>query len=275
METTIKNILVPWDFTEHSYYALQNAIEISKVTQYNIILLHIISKISEESVAKEKLEKVVLEVSDKHGVKAGYLIKTGSIFNTISEVASDPEYGLAVMKTDGVKGMQRFTGSRAIKIITGSKIPFIVVQQPPQKTTFEKILYPIDYRIENKQILSYITYLSKFYQSKLYLMRPQTKDRIFKKNIANTVNFAKVLLDSKNISYEVVTANEKLSYCEQIIEFSHSNDVDLILIQLEKNLTFTKFLFGVKEQKIIANSYKIPVMCLNPKIELLKYAGFH
>lgn len=57
METQTKSILVPWDFSEHAYYALQQAVEISKVTKYNIDLLHIVSKKSEEAPAKAKLEK--------------------------------------------------------------------------------------------------------------------------------------------------------------------------------------------------------------------------
>lgn len=275
MDTQTKKILVPWDFSEHSYYALQQAVEISKVTRENIELLHIVAKNSEEASAKEKLEKVVTDAEKTLKVKPGYIIKTGSIFKTISEVASDADYGIAVMKTDGVKGMQRYVGSRAIKIIEGSRVPFMVVQQPPQKQHFEKILFPIDYRIENKQIISYISSFHKLHQFKLFLMRPQTNDKIFKKNISNTINLAKVLLESKNISYEIISAEGTGNYASQIIECAHSKQCDLIIIQLEKNLTLTKFLFGVKEQRIIANPYKIPVMCLNPRFDLLKYAGFH
>jgi nucleotide-binding universal stress UspA family protein len=275
METQIKSILVPWDFSEHSYYALQQAVEISKVTNYSISLLHIVSKPGEEAAARVKLEKVAADAEKNWNVKPGFLIKTGSIFNTISEVASDPEFAFAVMKTDGVKGMQRYTGSRAIKIIEGSRIPFIVVQAPPSAQPFKTILLPIDYRIENKQVISYISSFSKFYQFKLVLMKPQTNDKIFKKNIANTTNLAKVILESKNIPFEVIAAENKGSYAQQIIECAHKKSCDLIVIQLEKNLTFTKFLFGVKEQRILANPYKIPVMCLNPRFDLLKYAGFH
>lgn len=275
METPIKNILVPWDFTQLSYYALQQAIELSKITNYRVFLLHIIEKSSDEASAQKKLELIQEEVVDKYGVKPGIIIKVGNIFETITDVANEPDSGLVIMKTDGVKGMQKYTGSRAIKIISGSKVPFIVLQTPPKKPRFEKILYPIDYRIENKQVLSYILYLTKYYHFKIYLMRPQTNDKLFKKNIANTINTAKYMLDSKNIEYEVVTAERKKDYCGQIINFAHTNDIDLILILLEKNLTLTKFLFGMKEQRILANEHKIPVMCLNPKLELLKYAGFH
>lgn len=275
METETKNILVPWDFSELSYDALKQAVEIAKVTKYNINLLHIITKDNEEESAREKLEQVAEDAEKNLKIRPGYIIRTGTIFNTISEVANDPEYGLAVMKTDGVKGIQRYTGSKAIKIIEGSKVPFIVIQEAPKYSSFNNILFPIDYRIENKQILSYISSFSRFYQFKLFLMRPRTNDKIFKKNIANTVNLAKVILDAKNISYEVITAEGKGNYADQIIECAHSRACNLIIIQLEKNLTLTKFLFGVKEQRILANAYKIPVMCLNPKLELLKYAGFH
>ncbi len=275
MEAPIKNILVPWDFSEHSYFALQTAVEISKATKYNINLLHIIEKESEESFAREKMAKAVSDAEIKFNLKLGFIIQIGSIYKTISEIASDPYYAFAVMKTDGVRGIQRYTGSRAIKIIEGSKIPFIVVQEAPRKSVFEKVLFPIDYRIENKQLLSYISSFHKFYPFKLVLMRPMTNDIIFKKNIANTVNLAKVLLDSRNIPYEIVTAEDKGNYASQIIECAHNKDCDLIITQLEKNLTLTKFLFGIKEQRILANQYKIPVMCLNPRFDLLKYAGFH
>lgn len=274
MENPIKKILVPWDFSEHSYFALQNAVELSKVTKYTIVLLHIVSKVKEETEARQKLEKVVTDVENKFKVKPEYLVKVGTIFNTIKEIASEPDYGIAVMKTDGVKGMQRYTGSRAIKIIEGSRIPFIVVQQPPKKAVFEKILLPIDYRIENKQILSYVSNFNRFYQFKLWLMKPQTNDKIFKKNIGNTINLAKVILDSKNIPYEVISAESKGNYADQIIECARVKECDLIITQLEKNLTLTKFLFGVKEQKILANPYKIPVMCVN-QLALSRYGGFY
>lgn len=275
METQTRSILVPWDFSQHSYYALQQAVEISRITNYNINLLHIVAKASQEEAAREKLEIVVTNAEKSFKIKPDYIIKIGSIFKTIREVASDPIYALAVMKTDGVKGMQRYTGSRAIKIIEGSKAPFIVVQEPPKIQNFRTVLFPIDFRVENKQILSYISSFSRFYQFKLILMKPVTNDKIFKKNIANTINLAKVILESKNISYEIITAGSKENYAQQIIDMAQAKGCDLIVIQLEKNLTLTKFLFGVKEQKILANSYKIPVMCLNPRLDLLKYAGFH
>jgi hypothetical protein len=43
----------------------------------------------------------------------------------------------------------------------------------------------------------------------------------------------------------------------------------MIVVLTTKNINFQDYVLGADEQKIIANSAKIPVMCVNPvKIEL-------
>lgn len=273
MDDSRRYILVPWDFTPASGYALEHAIKIAKVMNLNISLLHIISHHKEEAGAMAKLQEIAEKTQKEHGVPVSKITMIGNIFSTISEIASQSDCALVVMKTDGVKGTQKYTGSRAIKIITGSKVPFIVVQQPPVKDKFVDIVYPIDYRIENKEILSYILNFSKFYDFKLHLIKVFTTDKIFLKNISNNLNFAKSMLDGKHMKYEVYVAEGKLDYGTEINEYAKSINADLIITQLQRNLTLTKFIFGVKEQKIIANPYKIPVMCINPK-DLWVYGGF-
>ena len=197
----------------------------------------------------------------------------GSVFKNIPIIASDPEIGLGIMKTDGVKGMQKYTGSKAIKIIRGSKAPFVVVQDAPDKVKYERIVYPIDFRTENKELLSHILSLSKLYQSKVYLYKMYSSDSRFKKNITNNVNYVRLALESKHIEHEIVNADSKNTYSKGVNEFAKSINADLIIVQLQRNLTLTKFILGVKEQGIISNPYKIPVLCVNP-LDLTVWAGF-
>jgi ABC-type Fe3+ transport system substrate-binding protein len=42
------------------------------------------------------------------------------------------------------------------------------------------------------------------------------------------------------------------------------------MIMTTKYITFVDYMFGAHEQKIIANSAKIPVMCVNP---MVNFAG--
>lgn len=273
MDTSTRYILVPLDFTATSGYALEHAINIAKVMNLNISLLHIINQQNEEAASVSKLNEIAESTMRQHGINVTKITMIGNIFNTISDIASQTDCALVVMKTDGVKGVQKYTGSRAIKIIEGSKSPFVVVQKPPTKDKFIDIVYPIDYRVENKEILSYVLHFSKFYDLKLHLIKMYTTDRVFLKNITNNLNYAKSMLETKRLSFEVCVTNGKLNFGTEINEYAHSINADLIITQLQRNLTLSKFIFGVKEQKIIANSYKIPVMCVNPK-DLWVFGGF-
>jgi len=269
-----RNILVPWDFAPSSNYSLQHAVKIAKVMNLNISFLHIITHAKEEAKWQAKLKVIAAETEKNYGIPTTVLIQSGDVLTSISELASFPETALVVMKTDGIRGMQKYTGSLAMKIMRGSKAPFIVVQEPPTVEAFQKVVYPIDYRPENKELITAIINWSKYYNIKLYIFKTKVNDRIFKKHIDNNINFAKMMFDVKQMNYEITEGTGKGNYATEVNEFAHSVNADMILIQLQRNLTLSKFVFGVKEQSIVVNPYKIPVMCMNAR-ELKVYAGFH
>jgi nucleotide-binding universal stress UspA family protein len=275
MDTNLRNILVPWDFTPSSDFALQHANRAAKVMDLNVSLLHIIGSSKDEAKYSEKLKEVAKQNELASGVHTKTLIQHGDVLKTISELANVPDTSMVVMKTDGVKGIEKYTGSRAMKIMRGAKCPFLIVQDVPKVEVYKKIVYPIDYRSENKELLSVIINLLKVYLNpKIYLYRSFTNDKAFKKNINNTVNFARTLFESKGIEYEVVLAPEGKEYAASVNDYANSIEADLVIVQLQRNLTLTKFIFGVKEQAIITNQFKIPVMCINQR-ENKVYAGFH
>jgi nucleotide-binding universal stress UspA family protein len=273
MDSPQKNILVPWDFTPSSIFALEHAIKIAKIRNYTISLVHIVEHSRDEKKYNAKLEEIANETNQKTGIPLNALIQSGDVYKTITELAALPETELVIMKTDGISGMQKYTGSRAIKIMRGSKTPYIVVQQSPTADLFHKIVYPVDYRPENKEVASTILNLSKVYSIKVCIIKAFTRDKSFKKNIANNLNFARMTFESKQIDFEIAEAVGDKEYATEVNEYAQKVGGDIILIQLQRNLTLSKFLFGVKEQQIVANPYKIPVMCVNPK-ELRVYAGF-
>ena len=126
------NILIPWDFTPVAKYALQHGFKFAEKTKSKkIILVHIIKHDKEYNKAFDKLEQVASEYRGKNGLQIDAIVRKGSIFTTIGEVASEIEAELVVMGTHGLKGMQKLTGSWALKVIVSSKVPFVVEQEPP------------------------------------------------------------------------------------------------------------------------------------------------
>ncbi len=269
------NILIPWDFTEVAEYALQHGFKIAeKAKSEKISLLHIIKNEKEYEEAKERLDQVVKEYQGKNGILIESIVRKGSIFTTIGEVASEVDAELVVMGTHGLRGMQKLTGSWALKVIVSSKVPFVVVQEPPNETDFRDIVFPIDFKKESKEKLNWVTYFYKYFSPKFHIIKPNTTDVGFIKRIKANIAFARKFMDSKNVDYEMHTANGKKSFQIEIMDFAKEINADLILILSTKNIGLTDYVIGAQEQYVIANSSKIPVMVINPRDDLTKYEGF-
>lgn len=273
-EKDSKKIIVPWDFSIVSNYALEHAERIARTLDKNIELLHIVKK-EEEIPAKElELEKVAEEAFNRYGIKPATKVLDGSIFTTISNYASDTKANMVIMGTHGIKGVQKITGSYAFKVLLGSKVPFIVVQQPPTKEEkLSKIVFPIDFRSENKEKLYWAIYLGKYFNSKVHLFKYPVSDPSLQKKVNINLNFSIRFLIQNNLEYEIHTA-PKGEFGKETIKFAQEIDADLILIVTTKNISFIDFLFGSREQYIIANSAKIPVMVVNPRANFATMGQF-
>lgn len=267
-------LLVPWDFTEVTEYALQHAIKIAKRLDNTITLIHVVKSLKQGDETLNELNKDIEKLSAKYNVELSPLVLEGSLFHLISDYASENNVSMVIMGTHGIKGMQKFTGSYALKVIVGSKIPFIVVQGPPtKKDVFKDIVFPLDYRTEAKQKLQWALFLMKFFDVKINIVVPTIKDKSLNNKLMANVHFAEKILDKYDCDFEINKfpgnnpAEEAVAYAKKI-------DADIILIMTTKGIGITDYVLGAQEQYIIANTAKIPVMVVNPRTDLSRYGGF-
>ncbi len=277
MEEKKKLIVVPWDFTHVAENALAHAVKISRMVGNDISLLHIVDtgiKAAEEAEKKKKLQKTVEENSAKYNAVITWHISKGSIFSAIAEFANDKEASLVVMGTHGMKGMQKLTGSWALKVIVKSKVPFIVVQDPPvDQEKYHNIVFPIDFRAENKEKLKMAIFMGKYFDSKIHLLVATTTDKILAKKTKINLNFGVKYLIQNNIEYEIHEV-AKGDFAQQTLDFALKINADLIVIVTTKNITFADYVVGASEQFMIANSSKIPVCCVNPMTSFANVGQF-
>jgi nucleotide-binding universal stress UspA family protein len=277
MEENKKLIVVPWDFTHVAEHALAHAVKISRMVGNDICLLHIVDpgiKTAEEADKKKKLEKIIEENSAKYNAVISFHISKGSIFTAIAEFANDKEASLVVMGTHGMKGMQKLTGSWALKVIVKSRIPFIVVQDPPaDQERYHNIVFPIDFRAENKEKLKMAIYMGKYFDSKIHLLVAQTADANLAKKTKINLNFGVKYLIQNNITYEIKEV-PKGDFAQTTLDYAIKINADLIVIVTTKNITFADYVVGASEQYMIANSSKIPVCCVNPMTSFANVGQF-
>jgi len=277
MEEHKKLIVVPWDFTHVAGYALAHAVKISLMVENDICLLHIVDpgiNVKDEAVKKAQLRQLTEENSKKYNVPISYHISKGSIFRAIAEFANDKEASVVVMGTHGMKGMQKLTGSWALKVIVKSKIPFIVIQDPPaDQERYHNIVFPVDFRGENKEKMKMAIFMGKYFESKVHMFVAVSTDKNLSKKTKTNLNFGVKYLIQNNIDYEIHEV-PKGNFAQQTIDFAQKINADLILIVTTKNITFADYVVGASEQYIIANSSRIPVCCVNPKVSYAKTGQF-
>ena len=169
METLNHCILVPYDFTPPAMNAVAHAVSLAKVLETKITLLHIVKKDAEVPEMEQQIKEEAQKINEIYNVLPNTLVREGSIFRTINQVAHELEAILVVMVTHGMKGLQKLTGSWALKVIVGSKVPFLVVQDPPKSAEIKKIVFPVDFKTENKEKLKWAQFMAKYFPSKILL----------------------------------------------------------------------------------------------------------
>jgi len=281
-----KLIVVPWDFTPVAEHALAHAVKISRMVKNDICLLHIVDKAikpQEEGQKKVLLKSVADENAKKYSLVIVPEVAKGTIFKAIADFVNQKgvkdedkkiEVSLVVMGTHGMKGMQKLTGSWALKVIVKSTVPFIVVQDAPfDQERYHNIVFPLDFKKENKEKTKMAIFMGKYFDSKMHMLVTTSTDANLIKKTKINLNFAIRYLIQNNIDYQIHEV-PKGNFAEQTLDFAQKINADLILIMTTKNITFADYMVGASEQYIIANSSKIPVCCVNPKASFASTAQF-
>ena len=275
MENQSKPILIPTDFTVVAQYAIELAASFAQLTKTSMVLVHIVKKAEEIPVAMDKVEEEAAEASRNYGVQVTGIVREGSIFTTIGETVTEVDAGLVVMGTHGIKGMQKLTGSWALKVIVTSKVPMIVVQSHSRKNSIDRIVFPIDFKRENREKIGWAYYVAKLFNSTVYILRTApAKNKLFKdeRGVKTNLVFTEKFLRSKDVKYEIAVAKGDDSFAKESLQYAEDIDADLILITTTKNISRMDYVLGASEEGVITNNANIPVMCINPRKS--KIGGF-
>lgn len=263
---SIKPILVPTDFTEVAHTAINHAVELAKTIHTSVVILHVVKSEEEiEGVAGKLEEDVNLAKSIEGSVEVSSMVKVGNIFDDIGDAADEVDAALIVMGTHGASGWQKLTGSNALKVITNSTVPFIVVQKQVMKDSgYDCIVTPLDLHNETKQKLQLVANMAKYFDSEVHIVTPKETDDFLVHKLNGNIAWAKKYLNEKGIKNTAHVVKRKGDFVNQMIEVADQVDADLIsIMNLQKNSLIG--MLSNYEQDIITNKSQIPVLCVNPR----------
>ena len=259
-------LLVPTDFTNEAHSAIQHAVKLGVIVQAEVILLNVVKDKSDIPAATTKLkeeEKWAKTVNDQIDVRS--IARVGNIFDDIGDAASELGVSLIIMGTHGASGWQKITGSYALKVITNSSVPFIVVQdQLMNDTGYDSIVVPLDLNNETKQKLEMVASIAHYFDSEVHLITPNESDEFLSNKLKANRIWAAKYLKGKNVKFTTQIVDDGDNLLEGVFKLSKKVEADLIAIMnLQKN-SLMGVLGSSYQQEIIANKAKVPVLCLNP-----------
>ena len=264
MSSSANIFLVPTDFTSVAECALDHAIAMAKTVNGEVALLHVIAKDKERAAAQAKLDRIVADVKSKHGITVQTIVKEGNIFDDIGGVAETLGAKLIFMGTHGVKGVQHLLGSYAVKVITNSNVPFVVVQERNMRNGYKRILLPMDLSKESKQKLDLTIRMAGYFKSKVYIFSQFENDQFLKNAIERNTAYARNEMQKNGVDYEITSAEQKGDFVKQFLDYAAKIDADLIAIVNSQERAVHELFSGTSEREVITNVHQIPTMIVNP-----------
>jgi nucleotide-binding universal stress UspA family protein len=261
-------LLVPTDFSDVAHSAIQHAVKFSSIINAELILLHVVESREGIESAKEKLSKdEIIGKSYSSSCTINSYVRIGNIFEDIGDFAAEFGVSLIFMGTHKYSRWQKIVGSRAIRVITSSPIPFILVQEKLMDSKgYDNIVVPLDINIETKQKLELVVKIAHYFNSEVHLITNDSTDSFIKTKLKANQIWATKYLDSNKIKNSSHLVPEGKTLSEGIFLLSYKVKADLIAIMNLQDDSILGLLENSFQDEIIGNDYEIPVLCVNPHV---------
>ncbi len=253
--------LVPFDFTSISERALDYALRMALTGGGKVMVIHIVKDHDDVAIAKIKLDQ---KIGNHRPAELKILqsnVVVGSIFSDIGKTAESTSASIIVMGSHGAVGLQKILGSHALKIVSSSVLPFLVVHSEHKTPGLENIVLPFSFARESVQIVEFASSLALKFGSKLHLVGYRDKDEWLARDMKTNEVVVRKHLAKCGVNYELVAIPAGSNYEKELLAYAHKIDADLIAAAYFS--TGIKDLFHKFIQEMLDNEYGIPVLTVN------------
>lgn len=268
---SIKNILVPTDFSEVANSAAKVAVNIAKKAGAKVHLLNIvhipvidpytpadaINNITDTSKeeAQQNLAKLSLELE---GMEPEIHIKSGFAIDEILGFAESNNIDLIVMGTTGSSGVEEVLfGSNAAGVVAKSKIPVLSIPDEMEAFAVNDIVYASDLEKNDVTVINKMLDLAKLFDSNFHVLHVHNDEMHFTHDDPDVI-FKEIIEKTgySSLAYHQIDS-EKTS--ETIENFIEKMPCDIIALAKHHRSFFDK-LFHSSLTKKMVNHCHIPVL---------------
>lgn len=269
----METILVPLDFSDHSFNALRRAVEFSKSVNAEVQLIYVkptkmlkslFGSASSQDSIQQELEDKVEELNKEYNTTFKFHQMEGAIYSNIVQTAEDINADLIVMGTHGHSGFEEFwVGGNAYKTVSAAPCPVITMRETFVKNAIENIILPIDQSAHTRQKVPLTADIAKQFGAVVHsvgICTDNDDETVFR--MRQYQNQVIEYLEEHN-----VTVKDELVFGKNITEitldYAKQNNGDLISIMTEQEISPSNLIMGAFAQQMVNHS-SIPVLSTRP-----------
>ena len=290
MKEFYNSILVPTDFSEQSFVALEQTYNLAYLNKINITLLHIIpetsgnsfipffSKVQSKLMTKQysdecmaKLNKIIEKASKKTKVTIMPLLETGKVYEKIIEVSEKilPKYIVLGVNSQPFGSKKRaYLGSNTLRVLKEAKFPVMTVKGKDFRNGCNSIVLPLDLTKETRKKVEKAIELAKHFDSSIKVFSALlTDDAAVVNHLKEQLQQVRDYIFERSVvcTAELRTGNKvKDTRVSMILNYVKEVDADLIMIMTQPENDWVAFFVDSTSQDILSQS-TVPVISLSPQ----------
>lgn len=273
-------IVLPTDFSENAFNAIEYAAILFKDTTCVFYLLHAytppIYRVDyalgspgqlglpdgHKYSAEAALDKTRKRIKSKYDNPIHEYV-THAAFNTLGDemktMVNKENIDLVVMGTQGATGAKEILfGSNTVQVLNKAIVPVLAVPSDYGFNPPKRILFPTDYEVDYaKTDLGFLLELSKSWGSRLHVMHVSPPDGLTPQQKKNKASLEKLMLESNHLLHDL--PDQEL--IEAINLFQEELPVDMLAMVKNKH-SFLERLFVEPVIRNIGLHSKIPFLVL-------------
>jgi len=274
----MKKLLIPTDFSNGAYKAIEYGIAMAKEFNSDIIICHafelpaqginVLIDISAELQKNaqqdlKNLEKKITSSGVAKGLNIEYFALLGELNDVIETIGAEKSVDLVLMGTKGESDLaSKLFGTNTVSAIKNCSLPLFVIPSGASYKPLTNIAFAIDYlKPSNDNVLNLLQDLAVHYNSKVSMLNVHTDGEIgeFIASVKDMQDWYSDHLKGVNLDYVFV---ENYQIESGVFEFIRHNPTDMLTMITKKHSFFDK-IFRKSISEELALHTGIPLLTLH------------
>lgn len=265
------NIIAIADFTEYGTSAIRHGGILAAIFKASLTIVNNFSFSSKPIAIKNSICPEQMDITNQLINNNIEVFSLEESF-TPQNIYTHADETNTIMFVIGVekKGGSLFNLKKARRFIKPSRLPVMTVgRKLPDSNIFRHVMLPLDIDRQHKEKALWAGYFSRFYHATVHVLYASYKDQLLKQKVKDNIDFTKKLYQNLEIDYELHQMDRNIDDIDHFsLSFAPQVNASLTVIMMTSYYTFIDYIFGPKENALIANDVDLPVLCINERDDL-------